>query len=51
MSVLVLRRELKKLASKKEEEELVIMTTPNSCVTSQNDNLMTPAKVRARNNS
>ncbi|CAA0409066.1 unnamed protein product [Arabidopsis thaliana] len=39
-----LKRELKKLASKKEEEELVIMTTPNSCVTSQNDNLMTPAK-------
>ncbi|XP_010443032.1 PREDICTED: protein DYAD-like [Camelina sativa] len=42
-----LKRELEKLASKKEEDELVIVTTPNSCVTSQNvdhDNLMTPAK-------
>ncbi|KAL1222237.1 Protein DYAD [Cardamine amara subsp. amara] len=42
-----LKSGLEKLASKKEEEELVIMTTPNSCVTSQNvdhDNLMTPAK-------
>nr|ANC48865.1 SWITCH1 [Boechera holboellii] len=42
-----LKRELEKLASKKEEEELVIVTTPNSCVTSQNvdnDNLTTPAK-------
>ncbi|CAL9243095.1 unnamed protein product [Arabidopsis halleri] len=38
------RRGLERLASKKEEEELVIVTTPNSCVTSQNDNLMTPAK-------
>ncbi|CAA7058049.1 unnamed protein product [Microthlaspi erraticum] len=42
-----LKREFEKLASKKEEDELLVMTTPNSCVTSQNvdhDNLMTPAK-------
>ncbi|XP_006280145.2 protein DYAD [Capsella rubella] len=43
-----LKRALEKLASKKEEDqELAIVTTPNSCVTSQNvdhDNLMTPAK-------
>ncbi|XP_019087921.1 PREDICTED: protein DYAD [Camelina sativa] len=42
-----LKRDLEKLASKKEEDEFVIVTTPNSCVTSQNvdhDNLMTPAK-------
>lgn len=40
---------MEKLASKKEEEELAIMTTPKSCVTSQNvdhDNMMTPAKVK-----
>lgn len=39
---------MEKLTSKKEEEELAIMTTPKSCVTSQNvdhDNMMTPAKV------
>ncbi|XP_013708231.2 protein DYAD [Brassica napus] len=42
-----LKREMEKLASKKEEEELAIMTTPKSCVTSQNvdhDSMMTPAK-------
>ncbi|KAF8114877.1 hypothetical protein N665_0032s0008 [Sinapis alba] len=42
-----LKREMEKLTSKKEEEELAIMTTPKSCVTSQNvdhDNMMTPAK-------
>ncbi|XP_010482465.2 PREDICTED: protein DYAD-like [Camelina sativa] len=42
-----LKRDLEKLASKKEEDELVIVTTPNSYVTTQNvdhDNLMTPAK-------
>ena len=40
---------MEKLASKKEEEELAIMTTPKSCVTSQNvdhDSMMTPAKVK-----
>ncbi|KAF8110432.1 hypothetical protein N665_0084s0040 [Sinapis alba] len=42
----ILKRELEKLASKK-DEELAIMTTPNSCVTSQNvdhDNMMPLAK-------
>ncbi|CAA7046936.1 unnamed protein product [Microthlaspi erraticum] len=39
-----LKREFEKLAAKKEEEEHLVMTTPNSCVTTQNDNLMTPAK-------
>ncbi|KAG2280861.1 hypothetical protein Bca52824_052081 [Brassica carinata] len=42
-------REMEKLTSKKEEEELAIMTTPKSCVTSQNvhhDSMMTPAKVK-----
>lgn len=46
---LVLSREMEKLTSKKEEEELAIMTTPKSCVTSQNvhhDSMMTPAKVK-----
>ncbi|XP_018454606.2 protein DYAD isoform X2 [Raphanus sativus] len=41
-----LKRELEKLASKK-DEELAIMTTPNSCVTTQNvdqDNMMPLAK-------
>ncbi|KAJ0267329.1 Protein DYAD [Hirschfeldia incana] len=42
----ILKRELEKLGSKK-DEELAIMTTPNSCVTSQNvdqDNMMPLAK-------
>ncbi|CAA7054372.1 unnamed protein product [Microthlaspi erraticum] len=43
-----LKREFERLAFKEgrggEEEELIVMTTPNSCVSSQNDKLKTPAK-------